>query len=182
MNKLKRTKKCYTVNTDKLFDDGMGFVEEHYVYAQNRNQAKKELLDFYQYYDLDTGENITYLNIPVIRCKTGDKYEFEGGEHTMGYINHILNERKRKEELDELLKKEVTHYYIKKGMYYRPEAAGYTDFKYLAGVYSTKEAVTHAKGCSDITLIPINIDEHNQMILDTIEQLKQQLINHSWVG
>lgn len=58
----------------------------------------------------------------------------------------------------------VTHCYISKGMYYRPGSCGYTDFRHRAGVYKKSEALQHAKSCRDLTLVPIDVKEHNEML------------------
>jgi hypothetical protein len=73
--------------------------------------------------------------------------------------------------------KQTTHCYImKRGSYYKPNSCGYTDFPQWAGVYEKEEAVKHALCCDELTLIPINIKEHNMMIWDAINDLTSRII------
>ena len=81
------------------------------------------------------------------------------------------------EKLEEIPdEKDGKFYYIQKGMYYRPNAAGYTDRATEAGVYSEKEAKEHEKHCKELHLIEIDVPQHNQRIRRQIEDLKSRLI------
>lgn len=75
-------------------------------------------------------------------------------------------------ELNRLAKnKKVTHVYIIKGVYYRPNCCGYTDYRTRAGVYEKEDAIQQATSCRDLTLIPINFEEHNNEIIDAVKDL-----------
>ena len=60
--------------------------------------------------------------------------------------------------------------------YNRPNSCGYTDYKIDAGVYTKEEALKHAEGCRDILLIPIDIKEHNDMIIEKSQDLLSRYI------
>lgn len=177
--------KNYTLK-EKAYEIDFSRIEEGYLfseyitYAENRNQAKTQLLkdSYCQSICLQgSDDEVTYLTIPVIRAKQADKYDFEGSSMTKQQISEELEERERKRHLDNILNDEsITHCYIRKGNYYRPNSCGYTDFKHRAGIYSKKEAVSHAMSCRDIDLEIINIDNHNKMIQEEIQELQTRLI------
>lgn len=174
--KLELAKKAYEVNLLKI--DGGFMYGEMIAYAENRNKAKSQLLS--EAYDcklLSSGEQVDYLSIPVIRCKEADKFKFEGEELTRSDIEYNIEQRNRTNKLDKILADGViTYCYIRKGSYYRPNSCGYTDMRHRAGVYSVLEAISHAKSCRDLTIIPIDISEHNEMINKEIEDLQTRLI------
>lgn len=179
--KRKLVKKAYEINFSKV-EEGYLYCPE-VCYAETRNKAKSLLLAQTRYESImlrGEDDEVTYLTIPVIRCKHADKYEFEGMEKTKGQIEDILAERKRIASFDEILDNDSYVYcYIRKNGrgYYKPNSSGYTDFQHRAGVYTKEEGVSSAKGCRDIWLERIDIDEHNQMIDDEIKQLKWRRIN-----
>lgn len=171
--------KAYELNLDKI-DEGY-LLSPIVVYATTLNKAKVKILHEIRHEDLllrcsitGYGDEITYLNIPVIRCKDKDKTLFEGEYLTNNQIARI----KRKKGLLEMLENPlITHCYIKKrGTYYRPNNCGYTDIISEAGVYTTREAVDSGLSCEELSVIPINIEEHNAMINDRIENLKTRII------
>lgn len=171
-------KKAYQVDLSK--------IEEGYLYsdiithADNRNQAKSQLLSENKYGGLclrGSNDEVTYLTIPVIRAKEYDVYIFESQEKTKYEIEEILQERKREAKLNSFLADpKITHCYIHKGMYYRPNSCGYTSYKHLAGVYSIEEGVSDAKSCRDIYLEIIDVEKHNNMVMDMINELKSRII------
>lgn len=174
--KNKIIKKGYQVNFNKI-DEGYLYSEE-VTTADTIGQAKKELLG--RLYDAKTwfGDEITYLNIPVIRCEDADIIEFEGKEVSRFKIKEILEKRERFSKLDAILNDEnVKFCYIRKGSYYRPGSCGYTDFRYRAGVFTKEEAVQDGKSCSELTIIPIDIVEHNEMITKEINELSSRLLS-----
>lgn len=78
----------------------------------------------------------------------------------LAYINRIERDYK------------VTHCYIVKGgYYYRENSCGYTEYREAAGIYSKDEAIKICRACSIEVPIPINISEHNNMILTRIKEL-----------
>lgn len=178
--KYKLTQKAWEINRDKLNE---GYLySEMACYAESRNKAKSKLLSEYRY-EINlkySDDEITYLNIPVIRCPQADKYLFEEQDKTMLQIDEILYERERIFKLELILFDDsISYCYIKKGLYYRPNSSGYTDFRHRAGVYTKQKAVSSAKSCRDLTIIPINIEEHNKMINEEIDDLKTRIIGVS---
>lgn len=174
--KTKPTKKAYQIDFNRIEE---GYLwPECVCHAETVGEAKSMLLgeveDAKQCY---TGEEITFLNIPVIRRKESDLYEFEGNNVTLCGIKEIEQERKRLYKLNSILNDpSITHAYIKKGSYYRPGSCGYTDFKHRAGVYTKEEAVSHAKSCQDILVEVIDIYEHNKMLNEMIAELKTRIL------
>lgn len=176
-----------TIAIKKAYQVDLSKIEEGYLYsdliihADNRNQAKSHLLSENKYEGLrlrGSDDEVTYLTIPVIRAKECDKYIFESQEKTKHEIDEILYERKREAKLNSFLTDpKITHCYIRKGSYYRPNSCGYTDYKHLAGVYSIKEGVSDAKSCRDIYLEIIDVEKHNNMVIDMINELKSRIIN-----
>lgn len=72
--------------------------------------------------------------------------------------------------------KKITHCYIRKGSYYRPESCGYTDYMEKAGVYTKDDAVRHAERCDELTLVPIDNARHNEMIMEAVKDLLSRYI------
>lgn len=76
----------------------------------------------------------------------------------------------------------ITHCYLyKRGYYYRPESRGYTELKQEAGIYIKEQAIQHAEKCDEVTIIPIDNEEHNQMIVDTVKDLMSRYIYKSYI-
>lgn len=178
--KYELSKKAYEIDFSKIEEGYLYDSSSFITYAENRNKAKSKLLKMAYCENIcliGEDEEVNYLTIPVIRCKEADKYVFEDREMTLLAIEDELRERKRISDLDEILNNENIKYcYIIKNGYYRPNNCGYTDFKHRAGVYLKEEAVNSAKGCRDIRLETIDIEEHNQMINDEIKDLKTRLL------
>lgn len=86
-----------------------------------------------------------------------------------------MSEKQRISDLTLLCSKHK-YFYIRKGYYYCPDACGYTERKEFAGVYSSDEAFSHARSCRETTLIPIDIEKHNKMIQESIEDLSSRII------
>ncbi len=155
--------KAYQIDLDRLDE---GYLSDTIMcYANNVNEAKMKLLQEIKYDNWRlkyTDAELTYLNIPVIRRKSDDKILFEGNAVTKTEMNRILYKRERYLLLENISNDTSINYcYIKKGSYYRPNSCGYTDYKYRAGVYTKEEAVQSAKSCEELTIIPIDILEHN---------------------
>lgn len=178
----KLIKKAYQIDFSKISE---GFLYSEVIcYADNKNKAKslllnklkEDYLDVKLQYDYDE-KVVTYLTIPVIRCESADKYLFEFEEMTRYKINEILENRKRVSALNKILEDETVKYcYIRKGAYYRPNSSGYTDYLHRAGVFTKEYAVSHAISVREISIIPINIDEHNQLIESEISELKTRIL------
>lgn len=183
--KLEIAKKCYTVN--------MNYIDEAYLYdcdifrcyAKSRSEAKAKLLKKLKIEGVEKILNksfylvdVNYLNIPVLRYPENDTFLFEGMEKTKCEIESILIERKRINDLDQMLLNTAIEfcYILKRGYYYRPNCNGYTEYVHKAGVYTKIDAVKQAKSCNELSIVPINVQEHNQMILTEIDSLKSSLI------
>lgn len=170
--------KAYEIVLDKLDE---GFLSDSIVcHAESLNKARKELLKKVEYDNWRlryTGEELTYLNIPVRRKKSSDKVMFEGEVVLRYKIEGLKEERQRLQKLDELKNNpNVKYCYIKKGSYYRPNSCGYTSLRYEAGVYNKEEAIQHAKSVREISLEVVNIEEHNKMIKQKIEELQTRIL------
>ncbi len=170
--------KAYQIDLDRLDE---GYLSDTIMcYANNVNEAKMKLLQEIKYDNWRlkyTDAELTYLNIPVIRRKSDDKILFEGNAVTKTEMNRILYKRERYLLLENISNDTSINYcYIKKGSYYRPNSCGYTDYKYRAGVYTKEEAVQSAKSCEELTIIPIDILEHNTMINNEISELSSRLL------
>ncbi len=172
----------------KAWELDLSQVEEGYlnaekvVYAETRGKAKSLLLSEVKYEDIElrfTLEPLSFTNIPIKRSKPLDIVGFEGKEVKRAEVDRILKERKRIEGLIKILNDTaISHCYIlKHGVYYKPDCNGYTDFKHFAGVYGKVDAVSQAKSCEDLRLVPIVKKDHNEMISKTIEDLKSRIIH-----
>lgn len=172
--------KAYRIDLSKILSEGF-LYDDIFCYATSRNEAKYKLLEKIRYDGMQllySSDEITYMNIPVIRYKEADLLPFEGNYITQREIDILLMKRERLNNFDAILNDaSVSHCYIRKhGSYYRPDACGYTIMRAIAGVYTKEEAVSHGKSCDDLHIIPINTSEHNQMILDEIKDLQSRLI------
>jgi hypothetical protein len=66
------------------------------------------------------------------------------------------------------------YYIIKRGAYYGPDYKGYTtDFIY-AGNYSKEEAEMACRLCAELTMKPVNKEEHNAEVDRRISELRDQ--------
>lgn len=170
--------KAYKINLNRI-DEGYSYSEV-ICHASTFNEAKSRLLQKVRYdgMKLRLGDDLTYLNIPVVRAKEYDLVDFEGKYISQFEVHEILDKRKRMDYFNSILTDQsVTHCYIRKhGSYYRPNACGYTQIKAFAGVYEKSDAISHGKSCSDLQIIPINSAEHNKMIESEIEDFKTRLI------
>jgi hypothetical protein len=124
-----------------------------------------------------SGDELSYINIPVRRNMEFDIVIFEGNEVLRHEIQGIKITRIRLACFDEILANPAIQYcYILKGNYYRPNSCGYTQFMHEAGVYTKEVAVQHAISCSELTLRPIDITEHNKMLTDKIQDFTSRLL------
>lgn len=176
--KYKLTQKAYGVDWSKISmgDYYQGNIRP--VYTETRAKAKYLLLSELDGYELLLSDDeIKYTNAPVIRYKDYDLYMFEGKELTLNQIENEIYKQKRLVELQQILDDAtISHCYIYKGGYYRPNSCGYTDRRDRAGVFTKEEAVSSAKSCLDISVIPIVKNEHNIMIQEQIDELKERLL------
>jgi hypothetical protein len=159
------------------------FVPDDVFYAETFTKAKSIALNSIKYDDYKTflGEEITYLNIPLVRNRQYDRYLINGEIKT---LDRIEIDRKYKERADRLValveaNPDAKAYIRKGGYYYKPNSCGYTERLEDAGVYSIQEAVESVKRCSigdNMDAIVIDVEAHNLMILNKIKELKQKLI------
>ena len=175
MEKYKIIKKGYQIDFSKV-DEGYMYCPETCV-ADNRNEARYILFNRRIIFNLISNDEVTYANIPVIRCEEVDLVEFEGKNITRNKIDDLLKDRKRSKMLDDLMNDESKQFfYIRKGGYYRPHSCGYTDMRHRAGVFDKNSAIKSARMCEELNLIAINIEEHNKMIQDEIDDLETRLL------
>ena len=193
----KVVKKGYKINWNKISMGG--FKEPQACSASSRNDARKILFNRIRYegWCLNTEKvyitafdtkfiniEVTYLNIPVVREPSADLYDFEGQIVSMNQINIILKNRNRTEILNNLLNEsklnpEKSHCYIKKGgWYYLQSCSGYTEYQHQAGIFTIEEGYEHAIYCDELTLIVIDIEEHNKMIMSKVNELINKLITN----
>lgn len=162
-------------------------IEEGFVYskitcaANTRNEAKSLLLkkDGVEGMMLRFSEKeVDYLSLPVIRCENADIILYKGEEMSRYKAEQLRIREEHNNELDAILANEkISHCYIKKrGSYYGDNYGGYTEHITRAGVYTKEKAVSHARGILEITIVPINIEEHNERIFKSIEELRGHLI------
>ena len=180
MKKYTLAKKAYKIDLNRIYE-GYYYCENS-CFAENINQAKSILLKSIKYENyrvVGCDKDVDYLTIPVVRAPQLDLYKFELQELTLSTIEHILNERERIKILDDLLlDKSVDFCYIRKnGLYYRKNSSGYTEYISKAGIYSKIEAVSIAKGCEDIILENIDVQAHNEMINQEINDLQTRIIS-----
>ncbi|BBI90525.1 hypothetical protein HYO65_gp133 [Tenacibaculum phage PTm1] len=183
---LELVSKCWELNLDKILHGDHYNIGDFTVHTdvknENRNDAKTKIMkDIHWLCGLNLNDNdeteVTYLNIPIKRCKVGDKFLFEGEPKSKYQIEEILKERKRIDELKKFAEDNKGKFcYIQKYDYYKPNRSGYTQYRTKAGVYEVADAVDSAIKCRDLSLVLIDIDEHNKNILEEIEDLKTRLL------
>ena len=170
--------KAYQIDFQKI-EDGYEYTTK-ICYAKSLNEAKSLLLQLVKYFDLKhrfTGEPITYLNIPVLRCKSLDKLLFEGQVLVKSDIDYILQKRTRASKLEEILQNpDIKYCYIIKGSFYRPNYCGYTSKIIEAGVYEKKDAIEHVRNVMEATVEPVNVEVHNHLVMEEIKKLQELLI------
>lgn len=172
--------KGYELNLDKIKDGEL--MSKVVCSADNRNIAKAEILKLVRFDGLKlryTGEEVTYLNLPIQRAERYDVVMSGGKQAKRVELERQKAHDKRMAHLDGILSDPNIQYcYIRKsGSYYAPNNCGYTQFKFSAGVYTKKDAVSSAKGCEELILEPINIEEHNTMMRSKINDLETRIIN-----
>jgi hypothetical protein len=170
---------------EKAYQVDFSQIEEGYLYgeaichAESLGKAKTKLLPEVEgcrtnlFYD-----DVTFLNIPVIRAKQYDRIIYNEEIITRHELEYKIRVKESDIELNKILKdKTITHCYKKKrGMYYSWENCGYVSYKQNAGVYNKEEAVNYCKGQLDVTCIPIITKEHNDFLFKQIERIKKGVI------
>ncbi|TXK52365.1 hypothetical protein FVR03_01225 [Pontibacter qinzhouensis] len=159
------------------------FVPDDAFYGETKGKAKKQAWDSIKDDGLKNflGDEITYLNMPLVRCKEYDKYLVNGELKTLIRIEEDNRREERDERLEQLLisNPDAKAYIRKGGYYYCSGFCGYTERQADAGVYTIQEAVREVKGCSlrdHMDAILIDVEQHNKLILDKIKSLQSRLI------
>lgn len=175
-------KKAYGIDFRKI-EEGFLFDSDSFTtHAQTRNKAKTKLLKktYCENICLSNEDNeVTYLDIPVVRMKHLDLYRFKEKEMTLSEIKESIRISEENDKIEGFLRdSKITHCLImKRGLYYSWNYSGYTSFECYAGVYLKKEAVSYCKNEPELTCVAINNDEHNEMILNQVARLKKGLID-----
>jgi len=176
---MKPVNKAWCVDWSKISEGAYYSGNIEPVYAETRGQAKKLFLPDIQEYELRfSTEPITFLNIPIRRCKELDKFDFDGDILTKYEYEENKIKIERENKLKNILSDDnISHCYIlKRGSFYADNYCGYTQYISKAGVYKKSDAVSCANSCNELDIIPINNKEHNDLINNEIENLKNRLI------
>lgn len=176
MLNLELKEKAYIINSSCLDEP---WFSDPTPYYGTRGQAKLKILSDHDGHKHSNGEDLDFLNIKISRSKEDDKFIYEGEIVDMSRIK-LLEKRKKRELLflSILNDKSITHCYIRKDSYYRPNHCGYTSMVHRAGVYTKLEGVNEARGCDDIDLVIINNQVHNKMIQGEIKDLETRIIKN----
>ncbi len=174
----KKPHEAYQINLEAIKD---GWVYDIIIcHAHNHNEARSTLLHKVRWdgMKLRSGEDLTYLNIPVQRCPGADLVAYEGKLISKHKLEEIKARIKRHTEFDDILADPgVIYCYIKKyGSYYSPGYSGYTHYVQHAGVYTKEDAVSHARGCDEIWLVPVDIQAHNARLKECLAAIERNLI------
>ncbi len=180
--KFKILKLGYKIDMNTIY---LGFLyEEICVLSDRPGKAKAKLISLAAERGVDlicrwTKEELTYLNLRVIRHRYIDLVDFNGEQiprHEAEQKNLINIENKR--ILAILDNPETTHCFIKKrGAYYGWGYCGYTSYSHHAGVYPKAEAVEYCLNNLELSCIAIVNVIHNDIIQTEIVRLKRGLIN-----
>lgn len=176
------SKKAWCLNLNAIEEGYLhgGFI----VLAKNRNQARSKMIEEIKYESIELNKfynsstEITYLNVPIRRCKECDLVKFEGEELERWRVKNRIDHRLRMKELDSILEDDsVIHVYIKKrGSFYGSNFCGYTGCIEKAGVYKKEEAIKHARSCDELLIVPISTEDHNKMLAQKIDALKSKIL------
>ena len=95
-------KKGYKIDLDRIEDTYLWC--DKCCQSDNINQARKQLLELVRFDDmkLKNGNELNYLNIPVIRAKGFDVIIYNGEKKERWRIEHELSEKERISELEQL--------------------------------------------------------------------------------
>lgn len=184
------------MNTEELIESlpviqkgwklGANQLEEPWYYdhltcrADYRSKAKSIFMNMSEMDSIKNkwGDEVTFLNVPVIRCKEVDLVEFNGIQIIRSKVREEFKKQDHQNKLDNIMANpEITHCHImKRGLYYRDNSCGYVESKLGAGVYTKDYACSHAKGILELKIVPINKEEHNKYLMDHIEAIKKRMI------
>lgn len=185
--KEKPTLKAYQLNTVNL-DNSNESIQRGYVlepiYGETEHEARRNALKMCYDHSIEEtwcDEPLQYINIKVRRFKEYDKFLIDGKLKTKSQIDYDQRVIDNKSKLKLILEDNKGSFaYIKKGGYYYCSGfCGYTEYQPNAGIYTIEQAVNECLGVSiDDYMRPIIIDieKHNDMILNCISKLKSKLI------
>lgn len=151
------------------------------MFGDNPSTVKKKFLKelteqnivFDSYHiNIDADTTIRYKDILIERKPEFDLYLYNDSYKSKFYID-------RMKKIDSFMNDtSIEYFYImKNGYYYRPGSCGYTESITRAGVYNKKKAIFEARGCEDISIIPIfDIEKHNKEIDNEISSLANNKI------
>jgi hypothetical protein len=170
--------KAWQINNDKFKNS---FLMNYSIcHAKTEKEARKYLFEEIKYdgYELLNEKPLSYLTIPVKRSSSNDIIQYEDKNISRHSAEYHESEKNRKNDLLILISNpNFSHYYIKKyGLYYHHSNAGYVTQREDAGIYSATEAYKHAISCSTLIICPINIEEHNEMLMTKIKSLESRII------
>lgn len=171
--------KAWIINTRNFSEPW--FVDHYVYYAEMRNKARTEALRDVEGAKDKWGGEITLLTLNLKRKKNLDKTLVDGVWKTNHDIEQDKQLKERNDRCDKLVADNPDGFaYIRKGgYYYRPNSCRYTEYSKHAGIYPVKQAAAEVKGCDlrdDMDMILVDREQHNHMISDEIEILKNQLI------
>jgi ribosomal protein L2 len=176
--KYKIIHKSYEIDLNQI-EDGL-FTGEITCYAGNMHEAKSKLWNTIKHtnFRLIDGNELRYSNIPVKRKEEYDLVLFENSETIRHKISDILYKRSKNNEINEILNNDIIKYcyILKGGYYYRNNSCGYTESLLEAGIYEKNDAIKHASCCFDLRLVPIDINKHNEMIRNKIDELTKKIL------
>lgn len=173
-------KKAYTLDLSRIYNGHLYSEEEFVVHDITSTSAKMQIQSKLLYEDLrlTNSSKVTYLNMPIIRCKKYDLILYNGKAIPRHKKEHEMQKKLHNEQLDIVLAdNNITHCYIvKRGSYYCDGYCGYTDIRSNAGVYPKLDAVQHIRGVYEAKLISINNKEHNEEIQTQIALLQKRIL------
>lgn len=155
-------------------------INDYVVSAATEDEAKRKLFMLESVYKmrLSTGELLTLDNIPLIECPEADIVMCCGEPVRRNRVREF-EENKAIEQSRNALRNYpgITHCYISKGgSYYRPDYKGYTEHRYLAGVYTKEDAISSCKDVRYTNIMPIDIEEHNAYLSGIIAEIQSRII------
>lgn len=174
-----KNKKAYRLSDSFInkIDEGF-YLSDAFVHAANTTEAKKLFLDkiIGDGYERKDNEDFEYTDVRVVREYTSDIILLDGKEIKWEDAYKVYKHEEHQARI-KAVEDNFSHAYIMKhGKYYRDNYRGYTEDINDAGVYTSKDARSHASSVEAITIVGIDIDSHNKRIEYQIEQLKKRII------
>lgn len=164
------------------------YIPEEPFFGETNSEAKSKAFkaigsDTYAIRDkYGDWQDLTYLNLRMIRTKHHDQYELNGEVLSVRQIQDKEERLIQKETLEQLIidNPEAFVYIKKGGYYYGPKYCGYTESPINAGIYPIKDGVREVLGCDikdNMKVILIEKEIHNQRIKKRISELESLIIN-----